>query len=124
MKRITADEVVVALRCVGRAAQAKEIAAILDSTSRAVATALRSATCDGRVHSWYKNGIARYEFRQRNAKPNSSLKPYREGYMAWSYGLELTRNPYEPGGLAHALWADGFNAAMEDAREEGRKASE
>jgi len=41
---------------------AKAIADYLFTDSRAVATALRAATDDGRVHVMYKGGIAQYRF--------------------------------------------------------------
>jgi hypothetical protein len=61
-KTITADACVKALKIAGRRIPAKAIAEIVGGDSRAVATALRKPTHDGRVDWTFKKGIAHYRF--------------------------------------------------------------
>lgn len=62
MSKITCDQAVRALKELGTSSPAKNIAARLDTDSRAVATALRQAVKDGRVSWSFKEGIAFYRF--------------------------------------------------------------
>ena len=62
-KKVTGAECVLALKMLNKSSTAKEIAAVLDTDSRNVATALRMPHEDGRV-KWGKwiNGVATYKF--------------------------------------------------------------
>lgn len=64
MKKITADDAVRALKKHGLATTAKTIAKLLETDSRAVATALRLPVDDGRVTRRFKKGIALYRFKR------------------------------------------------------------
>ena len=64
MKKITCQDAVLALKQRGLSTPAKDIAEMLGTDSRAVATALRSATKDGRVTSTHRKGIAFYRFKR------------------------------------------------------------
>ena len=61
-KKITCEDAVMALKKLKVFVPAKLIATVLDTDSRAVATALRKATNDGRVYVRYSKGIAEYRF--------------------------------------------------------------
>ena len=62
---ITAQDAVLAGRGMGRACTAKEIAEYIGGTdSRAVATALRTPTCDGRVTINYRRAVATFRFKR------------------------------------------------------------
>lgn len=65
MPRITCEDAVRALKNRGLSTTAKCLAQFLPGAdSRAVATALRKATNDGRVSIRYKKGIALYRFKR------------------------------------------------------------
>ena len=64
MKKITADDAVRALKKHGLTARAKIVAELLETDSRAVATALRLPVKDGRVSMKFKKGIALYRFKR------------------------------------------------------------
>lgn len=66
--KVTAEQCVVALKTMGLSTSAKNIAHQLDSTSRAVATALRAPCADGRVTITYRKGIGYYRFKRLTAK--------------------------------------------------------
>ncbi len=68
MIKITCDDAVRALKRHGPPAAAKHLARMLDTDSRAVATALRNAVYDGRVTTKYVGGIAYYRFVRLTAK--------------------------------------------------------
>jgi hypothetical protein len=60
--KITCEDAVLELKKVKVLMPAKWIAEKLGTDSRAVATALRKATADGRVYVRYRKGIAEYRF--------------------------------------------------------------
>ena len=62
MDKIRCIDAVMVLKNTKARMTAKEIGELLNTDSRAVATALRQATSDGRVHWLFKKGIARYRF--------------------------------------------------------------
>ena len=59
---ITAEDCVRALKAHGLSYTARCLSQFVDADSRAVATALRKPTQDGRVSISYKNGLAFYRF--------------------------------------------------------------
>lgn len=65
--RVTCDDAVKALKAINTSVGAKAIAAHLGTSSRAVATALRQATEDGRVSMRFKGGLALYRFKRMRA---------------------------------------------------------
>lgn len=66
---ITSDDAVRAAKGMARACTAREIAEYIGGTdSRAVATALREPTKDGRVTINYRGSVATYRFRRLTAK--------------------------------------------------------
>lgn len=70
--KITAEQCVRALKQHGLSTSAKNIAVMLGNTdSRAVATALRKPTRDGRVSWTFKKGIAFYRFVRLKAKEST-----------------------------------------------------
>ena len=70
--RITCEDAVRALKNHGLSATAACLAHFFPgSSSRAVATALRKATGDGRVEMTFKKGIAFYRFKRLKAKEQS-----------------------------------------------------
>jgi hypothetical protein len=68
---ITCEDVVRKLQQWGLSTPAKNIAEMMGTDSRAVATALRKATYDGRVKMAFKRGIAYYRFIKLT--PNAAL---------------------------------------------------
>lgn len=62
--RVTCEEAVRALKRIKTTADARQIAAALAASPRAVATALRQATNDGRVSIRFKKGLALYRFKR------------------------------------------------------------
>ena len=60
--KITCEDAVMVLKKLKVLVPAKLIATVLATDSRAVATALRKATADGRVYVRYRKGIAEYRF--------------------------------------------------------------
>lgn len=60
--KITCMDVVLLLKKVNTVATAKWLAEQLATSSRAVATALRTAVADGRVHRSFAKGLAWYRF--------------------------------------------------------------
>jgi hypothetical protein len=66
---LTCEEAVRALKRVRLSTTAKSLAARQATSSRAVATALRAATEDGRVSVTYKRGLAYYRFVRLKSKP-------------------------------------------------------
>ena len=68
MKRITAADCVLALKLNKRSINAAALADIMGTDSRAVATALRKPTSDGRVSIHYKKGIGWYRFVRMSPK--------------------------------------------------------
>ena len=68
MTKITAEICVRALKDHGLSTPAKNIAEMTGSSSRAVATALRKPTHDGRVSWTFKGGVAYYRFVRLTAK--------------------------------------------------------
>lgn len=68
-KKITAEQAVRELQAVGLSTNAAALADRMGTTSRAVATALRSPTQDGRVSITYRKGIGFYRFKRLRAKP-------------------------------------------------------
>lgn len=69
--KISADDVVYALRILRTSQPAKVIAQWLGTTSRNVATAARLPVQDGRIKITYKKGIGRYRFVR--VKPKTPL---------------------------------------------------
>ena len=61
-EKITCEDAVMVLKKIKVLVPAKWIAEKLGTDSRAVATALRKATNDGRVYVRYRKGIAEYRF--------------------------------------------------------------
>jgi len=61
-KKITCEDAVMVLKRLKVLVPAKLVATVLDTDSRAVATALRKATNDGRVYVRHRKGIAEYRF--------------------------------------------------------------
>ena len=75
--KITCEDAVLALKKHGLSTTAKCLAQLLPGAdSRAVATALRNATRDGRVTITYRKGIAWYRFKRLT--PNAELTGGRE----------------------------------------------
>jgi hypothetical protein len=70
--KITCADAVLALKKMGVASPAKNIAARLGTDSRAVATALRGAVADGRVTIAYRRGIGSYRFKRLSARKAST----------------------------------------------------
>ena len=70
--KITCEDVVIELKKIKTLVSAKWLAGKLDTDSRAVATALRKATNDGRVYVRYRKGIAEYRFTRMT--PNVELR--------------------------------------------------
>jgi hypothetical protein len=68
MSRITAEMCVMALKKQRTSMSAKAIAERVGGDSRAVATALRKPTRDGRINWTFKKGIAWYRFVRLTAK--------------------------------------------------------
>lgn len=68
MKKITAADAVQALKQHKLSITAAALAYIMGADSRAVATALRGPTKDGRVSQRFKKGLARYRFVRQTAK--------------------------------------------------------
>lgn len=68
MEKVTCEQTVRKLKHIGRSVPAKTIALFLNTDSRAVATALRSAVRDGRVTINYRRGIGHYRFVRLVAK--------------------------------------------------------
>jgi hypothetical protein len=66
---ITAEQCIRALQRRRLSMSAASIADMLGSGSRAVATALRAPTRDGRVSITYRKGIGWYRFKRLTAKP-------------------------------------------------------
>ncbi|QXV72212.1 hypothetical protein Acf1_00015 [Acidovorax phage ACF1] len=62
MTRITCEQAVLALKELRTSHPAKSIALHLGTDARAVATALRAATNDGRVSCSWSKGLAYYRF--------------------------------------------------------------
>lgn len=67
--KLTTADAVRALQKLRLSSSAAIVAAHLGTTSRAVATALRSAVADGRVRRRFTKGIAWYRFVRLTAKP-------------------------------------------------------
>ena len=63
-KKVSCDDVVLALKAHGLSITAKGIAAHIGTSSRAVGTALRKAEKDGRVARTFKKGLAWYRFKR------------------------------------------------------------
>lgn len=72
MKRITASDCVLALKLHKLSINAAALADIMGTDSRAVATALRKPTSDGRVSIHYKKGIGWYRFVRMSPKKGSA----------------------------------------------------
>lgn len=68
MKKTTAAEAVQALKQHKLSLKAAQLADIMGTDSRAVATALRGPVKDGRVHWHFKKGVAWYRFVRQTAK--------------------------------------------------------
>ena len=62
MKKITANDVVLALKAIKLSTSAKSLAFWMNTSSRAIATALRGPVDDGRIYCRYQKGIAYYRF--------------------------------------------------------------
>lgn len=60
--KITGEQCVLALKIFGRVAPASLIAEFLATDSRAVATAMRKPTKDGRVSFTFRRGVMHYRF--------------------------------------------------------------
>lgn len=71
---ITCNEAVLELKKIRRSTTAKELADRMNTDSRAVATALRKATEDGRVAIIYgrRRGIGLYRFKRLTPKQDES----------------------------------------------------
>ena len=70
--KVTAEQCVLALKNIGLSVPAKNVAKALNTDSRAVATALRKPTNDGRVSITYRKGIGWYRFIRLSAKKGSA----------------------------------------------------
>lgn len=65
---VTCEQVVSALKTIGRSVKAAQVAYYMGTDSRAVATALRKATKDGRVTITYRKNFGWYRFVRSKAK--------------------------------------------------------
>ena len=77
--KITCEDAVLALKKHGLSTTAKCLAQFLPGAdSRAVATALRNATRDGRVSIRYSKGIATYRFKRLTPNAEVTGAPHHE----------------------------------------------
>lgn len=72
---ITAEDCVRALQQHRNSTTAAELAVILDTSSRAVATALRGPTGDGRIKMTFRKGRAWYRFIRLTPRPATQKAP-------------------------------------------------
>jgi hypothetical protein len=69
--KITCADAVLALKIRGLSTTASSLAGPLKTSSRAVATALRQATDDGRVGMTFKEGLTWYRFIRLTPRPKT-----------------------------------------------------
>ena len=71
--KITGEMVVATLKRLGRSVPVQEIARELGTEdTRAIATAARKPSADGRIRMTYKKGVARYRFVRITPRPEGA----------------------------------------------------
>lgn len=87
---ITEREAVAAIKAIGRNATAKEIGEWFGTDSRAVATAMRGPTSDGRVTIYYGKGSKPATYRYRSDEPAGREDGFSDGILYALAVLTLT----------------------------------